>query len=206
MHISEGVLSMPVLVSGWTVAVAGLGIGLKRLDGDQLVTASTLAAAFFIGSLIHIPLGPGNVHLLLNGLLAAVLGWAAIPAIFVCLLLQAVLFQFGGLSILGINTATMALSGVGCWLVLRRFLAMPGKPRVLAAFGIGAGGVCLATLLTAASLAASSEAFLASAAALFIAHIPVMVVEGLVTVAVVQFLCRVRPELLCLPNAPRLAT
>ena len=60
MHISEGVLSGPVLISGAALAAVGTGIGLKKLDYDQIAKAGMLAAAFFVASLIHVPIGPSN--------------------------------------------------------------------------------------------------------------------------------------------------
>ena len=81
MHISEGVLSAPVLAGGWVLAAAGTAIGLKRLDYDRLMTVAILAAAFFVASLVHVPIGPASVHLILNGLLGVILGFAAFPAI-----------------------------------------------------------------------------------------------------------------------------
>ena len=68
------------------------------------MTVAILAAAFFVGSLIHVPIGPSSVHLILNGLLGMLLGWAAFPSIFVALMLQAILFQYGGITVLGVNT------------------------------------------------------------------------------------------------------
>lgn len=96
MHISEGVLSPAVLGAGAVLAAAGIVIGLRKLDYDRLMTVAILAAAFFVGSLIHVPIGPSSVHLILNGLLGMLLGWAAFPSIFVALMLQAILFQYGG--------------------------------------------------------------------------------------------------------------
>lgn len=97
MHISEGVLSPAVLGAGAVLAAAGIVIGLRKLDYDRLMTVAILAAAFFVGSLIHVPIGPSSVHLILNGLLGMLLGWAAFPSIFVALMLQAILFQYGGI-------------------------------------------------------------------------------------------------------------
>ena len=62
MHISEGVLSGPVLISGAALAAAGTAIGLKKLDYDEIAKAGMLSAAFFVASLIHIPIGPANAH------------------------------------------------------------------------------------------------------------------------------------------------
>jgi len=97
MHISEGVLSGPVLVSGAALAAVGTAIGLKKLDYDHIAQAGILSAAFFVASLIHVPIGPSNAHLILNGLVGLLLGWAAFPVILVALVLQAMLFQFGGI-------------------------------------------------------------------------------------------------------------
>ena len=73
MHISEGVLSPAVLGAGAVLAAAGIVIGLRKLDYDRLMTVAILAAAFFVGSLIHVPIGPSSVHLILNGLLGMLL-------------------------------------------------------------------------------------------------------------------------------------
>ena len=117
MHIAEGVLSAPVLITGAVVAAGAVAYGLKKLDPRQVMMAAILGAAFFVASLIHIPVGPSSVHLLLNGLLGVLLGWSAVPVIFVGLLLQAILYGFGGLTVLGVNTATMGL-GEFCWCVI----------------------------------------------------------------------------------------
>ena len=108
MHISEGVLSGPVLISGGALAAVGTAIGLRKLDYDHIAKAGMLSAAFFVASLVHVPIGPANAHLVLNGLVGLLLGWAAFPAILVALVLQAVLFQFGGITVLGVNTIITA--------------------------------------------------------------------------------------------------
>ena len=105
MHIAEGVLSAPVLITG--AAAAGIVVGLKRLDESRLMTAGLVGAAFFIASLIHVPIGVSSAHLLLCGLVGVMLGVSAYPVIFTALLLQGVLFEFGGLTVLGVNTTTM---------------------------------------------------------------------------------------------------
>ncbi len=63
MHISEGVLNPPILSVGAVITIAGTAIGIKKLDTDHIMTVSLLTATFFVASLIHIPVGPGNVHL-----------------------------------------------------------------------------------------------------------------------------------------------
>ena len=57
MHISEGVLSTPVLLSGAALTVVGTAIGLKKMDYDRIPQVAVLSAAFFVASLIHVPIG-----------------------------------------------------------------------------------------------------------------------------------------------------
>lgn len=198
MHISEGVLSGPVLAAGAVLGAAGVAAGLKAMRGEAVVEAGVLAAAFFVGSLVHVPVGVTSAHLLLTGLLGIFLGLAAYPAILAALLLQALFFQYGGLTTLGVNTFTMGSAAVlagWAFRLVRRFWPGPGGTRT-AAFVAGFLGVALAALLTALALAFSNEGFTAAAAALLAAHVPVMIVEGLVTMLIVWFVARVRPELL----------
>ncbi len=112
MHISEGVLSAPVLVTGAALAATGISVGLKKMDYEKIPQVAVLSAAFFVASLIHVPMGPSSVHLILNGINGLLLGWLCFPSILVALALQAILFQFGGITVLGVNTRTMARPAV----------------------------------------------------------------------------------------------
>lgn len=196
MHISEGVLSAPILTAGAALAVLCTVAGLRRLDGEQLMTVAILSAAFFVGALIHVPIGPSSAHLILNGLLGMILGWAAFPCILTALMLQAVLFQYGGVTALGVNTFNMAFPAVAAYYLFRPLLSRGARMRALGGFLGGALGVAGAGLLTALSLAGTDEGFLRSAQLLFLAHIPVMIVEGLITMLAVSFLAKARPEIL----------
>ncbi len=195
MHISEGILSGPVLITGAIVAAGSLTLSLRRLPGEHLMSVGVLASAFFVASLIHIPLGPASVHLIMNGLMGAILGTAALPAIAVALFLQALLFQFGGLFVLGVNICVMALPAVVCGMLFRPLIRNPAF-RAFGAFCCGALAVGLSALLFALALALSGDDFLASAGAVFVAHIPVMLIEGIVTMLVVAFLTKAMPDML----------
>lgn len=198
MHIAEGVLSPAVLAGGAVLALAGTALGLRKLEYDRLVAVGILSAAFFVASLIHVPVGLSSAHLVLNGLVGVLLGWAAFPSILVALLLQALLFQFGGITVLGVNVFTMGFAAVISWYVFRAICYLcPGMKGVrVAAFMGGALGVALAAVLTALALAFTDEGFWLAARLLLLAHLPVMLVEGLVTMFTVSFIMCVRPELL----------
>jgi cobalt/nickel transport system permease protein len=196
MHISEGVLSGPVLISSAALAAAGTGIGLKKLDYDQIAKAGMLSAAFFVASLIHVPIGPSNAHLILNGLVGILLGWAAFPAILVALILHGVFFQFGGITTLGINTIIMALPAVFCYLIFGKLIHRSSRTAAAAGFACGLLSVLLSGVIVGLALIFTEENFLKVSGIIIAAHIPVMIIEGIVTAACVAFLRKVRPEML----------
>ncbi len=196
MHISEGVLSPAVLAGGAALAVAGAAIGLRKLDNEAIPRVAILSAAFFIASLIHLPVGPVGLHLVLNGLMGLMLGWVAVPAILIALFLQALLFQFGGLTVLGVNTVVMAAPAVVCFYLFRGLLRRPGTAAAVGAYACGAMAIGLSGLLVAAALITTGQAFLEVAELVLLAHIPVMLIEGVVTLFIFLFLKKVRPEML----------
>jgi cobalt/nickel transport system permease protein len=197
MHISEGILSAPVLASGAALTVAGIAIGLKKMDYEKLPTVALLSAVFFIASLVHVPVGPAAAHLVLNGLCGVLLGWLAFPAILVGATLHAILFQFGGLTTLGVNTFNMAFPAVIMGYICRAgILGSNSLVRGVCEFLAGAGSIFIAALLVALSLTASGESFRAVAWLIVAAHIPVMIIEGIITVFAIEFLRRIRPETL----------
>jgi cobalt/nickel transport system permease protein len=196
MHISEGVLSPAVLGGGAALAAVGTAIGLKKLDYEAIPRVAILSAAFFVATLIHVPVGPVGLHLVLNGLAGLLLGWLAVPAILIALFLQALLFQFGGLTVLGVNTVTMAAPAVLCFYAYRGFLRRQGTTAAVVAFACGATAILVSGLLVAVALVTTGQSFLQVAELVLLAHIPVMVIEGIITLFVFLFLKKVRPEML----------
>ena len=196
MHIVDGALSTPVVVGGALLAAAGIGVGLKTLTVEKIPAAGVLSAAFFVASLIHVPIGPSSVHLIMNGLAGLVLGWGVFPALFVALLLQAVFFGFGGLTTLGVNTFDMAMPAVIAYYLCRHGVAA-SSPNVAALWGALAGflAVALATGFVAAALALTGDRFLPAAKLVFLAHIPIMAIEAVLCGAATFLIRRVKPEL-----------
>ncbi|WP_018227857.1 cobalt transporter CbiM [Methyloversatilis universalis] len=197
MHIAEGVLNWPVLAGGAAITAVLTGVGLKRLDDDRLPLAGMMAALFFVASLIHVPVGVGSVHLVLNGLCGIMLGWAAYPVILVSLLLQALLFGFGGLTSLGVNAVVMGLPALLCGLLFAPPAGL--QPRAALMRGGLAGAVAIAggvLLMTLALYLSGGRAFMPLMTGVLVAHLPVAVIEALVTGIVLSTLIRMRPALL----------
>jgi cobalt/nickel transport system permease protein len=203
MHISEGVLSGPVLAAGWGLAAAGTAMGLKKLESAEMPKTALLSSAFFVASLVHVPVGPSSVHLILNGLVGVLLGWPAVPALLAALMLQAVFFGYGGVSTLGVNTVVMAAPAVLCRSIAGPHIGNPGRLAAAMAAGAGAFAVFASALLMAAALWFTEGRYLVTAGTVVAAHLPVMAAEGLITALCVGFLRRVEPGLLPAPRAPR---
>ena len=196
MHISEGVLSGQVLAAGIALAATGTSIGLKKLEYDRIPQAGILSASFFVASLIHVPIGPSSVHLILNGIVGLMLGWSAFPSILVALTLQAVFFQFGGITTLGVNTMIMAFPAVMCYFLFSRMVHKGLSVALPAAFMCGFLSVFLGAVMVGVSLVFTEENFLKVATMVVFAHIPVMIIEGIITSLCVGFLRKVQPTML----------
>ena len=196
MHISEGVLSGSVLLAGAALAVAGTAIGLKKIDYDHIVHVAILASAFFVASLIHVNIGPSSAHLILNGIVGLLLGFAAFPAILTALLLQSIFFQYGGLTALGMNTVLMAAPAVAVHYLFLPFIGR--SPRITFAMGFLSGitAILFSSLLLGLALWFTDENFFKTSLAIILANIPVMVIEGIVTGFCVSFLLKVYPEII----------
>jgi len=201
MHISEGVLNAPVLISGAALALAGTAVGLKQMDYDRVAHVGVLAATFFVASLIHINVGPSSAHLILNGLLGLLLGWAAFPAILVALILQSIFFQFGGVTTLGVNTILMAMPAVICYYAFRNLIHQSPVLAMIGSFSCGFVSVLLSAILLALALIFTEKNFWSLSGLIVAANLPVMIIEGIVTVFCITFLKKVHPEIL--PGNPK---
>lgn len=203
MHISDGVLPLPVIAAGWIITIVLLAVTLRWAGkhGDiakEIPKLSVLTSAFFVASLIHIDIPPSSAHLILNGVLGILLGPLCYIAMFIGLTLQALLFQHGGLTVIGINTLNIGIPGLICYLI---FLAGYRRKIPLALLG----GICcgLAVLLTVVCLVSvlvvSGEQFVAVAGVLAVAHIPIMIAEAFIGGAVIGYIAKVKPDLLPIP-------
>ena len=74
VHISDGVLTWPWLAGGFALAGLLAAVAMMQVRDEEIPRIALMTAAFFVASLIHVPIGPTSVHLLLNGLLGVVVG------------------------------------------------------------------------------------------------------------------------------------
>jgi len=198
MHLPDGILSWPILLTDSTIAAAGIAVGLKKIQPEQLPRIALLTSAFFVASLVHIPIGPTSTHLMLSGLIGIILGSAALPAIFIALLLQAVMFGHGGITTLGVNTLIMAMPALAIYLLFNQLVNKYQHPLTLFILGFLAGSlaIMISTLLLAATLIFTGKEFVQMVKLIIIAHLPVMAIEGLITAFIIITLKRLEPELI----------
>jgi cobalt/nickel transport system permease protein len=211
MHIPDGIVPAYVVVGGYVAAGGITGLTLSRIKRTRrnpreiIPTASLLTAVFFAAGLVHIPMPPVSVHLVLSGLMGVILGWYAFPAILVGLFFQAVMFQHGGLTTLGVNACVMGLPALLSYGIFRlrgtlgRNRTVPSAVLAfLAGFTAIALGALMASLLIILTIPAGLDASVERAAviSLLVAHMPLAVLEGIFTALVALFLMQVKPSLL----------
>jgi cobalt/nickel transport system permease protein len=196
MHISDGVLPLPVTIGSYLVSAALVAWSARRTNSEQLPKLAVMTAAFFVASLIHIPFGPTSVHLLIPGLTGALLGPSAFLSISLGLILQSLLFQFGGLTALGANALMMGLPALACGWFFQKFRSTRRTGQMVVGGCVGGAGTAMAAMFLALLLASGGEDFFGVAKIALIAHIPVILIEAVISAFTVGFLARVKPELL----------
>ena len=210
MHIPDGILPVPITAAGYAATAATTWYSLRKIKHKEeprqdIPKASLMTAAFFVISLIHIPIPPASVHLVLNGLMGVLLGYYAFPAILIGLFFQAVMFGHGGLTTLGVNAIIMGLPAIiAAWIFRLRRIGNKESPRQNGAFGFLASvvatgssvGIFVVILLTNIPADLNVAVEKAAIYTLAIAHLPLMAIEGAITAFLVVFLRRVRPAML----------
>ncbi|MFC1541805.1 energy-coupling factor ABC transporter permease [Candidatus Latescibacterota bacterium] len=117
MHIPSGFLEPHVWVSMTGISAAGVGYALKKSDDfvDERKTPvmGVMAAFIFAAQMVNFPVLSGTSgHLMGAALATAILGmWPAIVVMTSVVLVQALLFQDGGLDTLGANVFNMCILG-----------------------------------------------------------------------------------------------
>ncbi len=197
VHISDGVLPLEVLAAGFVLSGALLLLTLRGVRAEEIPRISLITASLFVASLVHFPVGPTSVHLIMNGLAGIILGKRAFVSVLVALTLQAIFFQHGGISVIGVNSLNMGIPALLAWQVFERRRGLK-YPRREIAFGAAAGAVAVlgAVLLLSAELLALGEGFSEIAALVLMSHIPIVLIEAAVLGTTAGYLVRVKPEML----------
>lgn len=208
MHIPDGFLSLPVSLVTWILALGLIALALDRVKADYKERAVPLmgvsGAFIFAAQMINFPIPGGTSGHLLGGTLAGVLlgPWAGSLVMAAVFIVQAVLFQDGGLTVLGANITNMGLIGtfIGYYLykTIRYALGRNSWRGMLAGTAVAAWiSVFVASILTAVQLALSGTVpFGVAISAMAFWHIVIGIGEAIITVIAVSFVWKSRPDLL----------
>ena len=117
----------------------------------------------------------------------------------IALVLQALLFSFGGFAVLGVNLCVMALPSLLVhWLFAKDLnMTIPIALKIAAGIGAGVIGVGGAALLASLVLALDGgKAYSDLIMLLVISHIPVFIIDSIVSIGVVLLLNKMYPTAL----------
>ncbi|MBO0856925.1 MAG: cobalt transporter CbiM [Chloracidobacterium sp.] len=169
MHIPDGYLSPTTCVALYAAAGPFWYVSLQRVKKSlhtRLIPLLSLVAAFsFVLMMFNLPLPGGTTgHAVGIGVAAIVLGpWAAMLAISVALLIQALFFGDGGVLALGANCFNMAVVGslvsYGVYRLVAGAAALTSPRRVVAAALAGYAAINVAALLAAIELGVQPALF-----------------------------------------------
>ncbi|HEY6072252.1 MAG TPA: energy-coupling factor ABC transporter permease [Anaerolineales bacterium] len=209
MHLPDGFLSLGISILCWIVTAILVGIAISRTQrslGERQVPLMGIMAAFiFAAQMINFPVAGGTSGHLLGGTLAAIMlgPWAGMLVMTAVIAVQGLLFQDGGLLVMGANILNMGLLTVIVGYGLYR--ALLGRDRRLQLVTIGVAAwlsVITGALLTSLELWLSGTSRLELVVpAMLGVHAIIGLGEALITVAAVAFILRTRPDLLSAGSA-----
>lgn len=207
LHIPDGFLSAPIALTFYVLSGAVLVVAVRQtnrtLEERAVPLMGVLAAFIFAAQMMNFPVAGGTSGHLLGGALAAVLlgPWAAVIVMTAVIGVQALVFQDGGLAVLGANVFNMGIvTAFLGWAIFRGAVVVAGarRPVMLVAMFVAAWvSVMAAALLTSAQLALSeTSTWGVVLPAMLGVHALIGVGEGLISAGVIGFVLATRPDLL----------
>jgi cobalt/nickel transport system permease protein len=203
LHVPDGLLSLPVAVLCWIISALLVLVAVRRSKGElgerQVPLMGVMAAFIFAAQMINFPVAGGTSGHLLGGALAAItLGpWGAMLVMTSVIMVQALLFQDGGLVVMGANILNMGLLTV--LLSYGLYRASAGRS---SGVRLGVAGLAAWLSVMAAALATALQLWLSGTArldivvpAMLFVHALIGIGEALITVAALAFILRTRPDL-----------
>jgi cobalt/nickel transport system permease protein len=211
MHVPDGLLSLPIAILCWIISAGLVWVAVRRTQGElgerQVPLMGVMAAFIFAAQMINFPVAGGTSGHLLGGALAAItLGpWAAMLVMTSVIMVQALLFQDGGLVVMGANILNMGLLTVLVGYGLYRVTSNRST-----GMRLGIAGLAAWLSVMGAALATSIQLWLSGTArldfvvpAMLSVHALIGVGEALITVAALAFILRARPDMIETPAGNR---
>jgi cobalt/nickel transport system permease protein len=210
LHIPDGFLSLVISILFWVIAIIFIGLAISKtnqsLGEKQIPLMGIMAAFIFAAQMLNFPIAGGTSGHFLGGALAAiVLGpWAGILVMTAVVGVQGLLFQDGGLLVMGANIFNMGILTAAIGFGLYRLVIHQKRGIRLAVAGISAWiATMAAALITGLQLWLSGTTRLEIVIpALMGVHALIGIGEGVITVAALTYIEQVRPDLLLNGESP----
>ncbi len=206
LHAPDGFVSTPIAIVMWIVSALVVAYAVRRtnqsLDERAVPLLGVMAAFIFAAQMFNFPVVGGTSGHLLGGVLAAVLlgPWAGTLVMTAVVAVQALLFQDGGLLIMGANIFNMGivgtLGGYALYRALCRILGGEDRGRLPAAavaawVAVVAGSFAMTLQLGASGVVPMQLAL----PAMLGVHALIGIGEALITVGALAFIGVTRADL-----------
>ena len=206
MHIPDGFLNLVVVGIAWVISVIVLAYAVNRtnrqLGEKQVPLMGVMAAFIFAAQMLNFPVAGGTSGHLTGGALASILlgPWAGMLVMTSVAVIQALIFQDGGLIALGANILNIGviacLVGYYVYVWMQRLLGDKAWVNLVGAFVASWCSVFLASIACAVQLAISgSSPFQIALPAMGSVYALIGIGEGLITVATLAFITATRRDL-----------
>ncbi len=212
LHAPDGFLSPPIAAVMWLITIVVTAYAVKKTNetfDERAIPLMGVTAAFvFAAQMFNFQVIGGTSGHLLGGVLAAVLlgPWAGTLVMVAVVAVQGLVFQDGGLVVMGANIFNMGiigtLGGYAVYSALCRLLGGEERGRIPAA-GIAAWlsvFVAAGAMAIQLGLSGTTDLVVALTAMLSI-HALIGIGEALITMAALAFVQVTRPDLLKLRDA-----
>ena len=206
MHIPDGFIDLKTAVSTAVVSAGGLAVAIYKVKSyfkaKVIALMGIISALIFALQMINFPiLGGTSGHLLGGALAAIVLGpHAGAIIIAVVLIVQAFIFMDGGVIALGANIFNMAIIGVYGSYLIYWLIGKISKKRTIFLISVAVASwlsVVIASFFAALELGISGTyAMGITLKAMVGVHSIIGIGEAVITVAIIAFINKIRPDLI----------
>jgi len=206
MHIPDGFIDLKTAVSTAVVSAGGLAAAIYKVKSyfkaKVIALMGVMSALIFALQMINFPiLGGTSGHLMGGALAAIILGpHAGAIVIAVVLIVQAFVFMDGGVVALGANIFNMAIVGVYGSYLIYWLISRISKKRTIFLISVAAASwlsVVIASFFAALELGISGTYALGiTLKAMVGVHMIIGIGEAVITVAIIAFINKVRPDLI----------
>jgi len=206
MHIPDGFIDLKTAVSTAVVSAGVLAAAIYKVKSyfkaKVIALMGVMSALIFALQMINFPIIGGTSGHLLGGALAAiVLGPnAGAIVIAVVLIVQAFIFMDGGVAALGANIFNMAIVGVYGSYLIYWLISRISKKRTIFLISVAVASwlsVVIASFFAALELGISGTYALGiTLKAMVGVHMIIGIGEAVITVAIIAFINKIRPDLI----------